>query len=183
MRRSLPAEGAGGDVADRHVDDPVDPAVGRDADDAAAAVARVPEIAVAVHGRTVRLAAVEVGEERPLVGDRAGGAIVVPDVDRVPERVAAIEELAVGAPAERVGDADAGLVDADGAARGDPVELAGGLVGDRQLAAVGGDVVLHRADPKVARPGPPGRRSGGRAASSSRAGRNRRGRRSAAARG
>ena len=65
------AEGAGGDVGDRHLDDAVDLAVGRDADDAAAAVAGVPEVAVAVDRRAVGRAALEAGEERPLVGDGA----------------------------------------------------------------------------------------------------------------
>src|SRR5262249_17391273 len=144
------AEGACGDVADRHLDDAVDFAVGRDPDDAAAAIARVPKIAVAVHGGAVRGAARAAGEERALVGDGAGGAVIVPDIDGVAESVAAIEELVVRAPGECVGDADTGLVGADDPVPGDAVELAGGIVGDGRFAAVGGDVVLHRADPEVA---------------------------------
>src|SRR4029078_6026572 len=69
----LAAEHAARRLRDRHRHHPVDPAVGRVADEAPATPMRVPEEALGVHRRAVRTArlAVHVGED-PAVPDRAG---------------------------------------------------------------------------------------------------------------
>src|SRR5581483_7726943 len=72
------AEGACRHVVDRHFDHAIEPAVRRHADDAAAAIAGVPEVPGAVHRRAVRAAALEAGKEAALVGDRPGRSVVVP---------------------------------------------------------------------------------------------------------
>src|SRR5665213_2496747 len=144
------AEGAGGDGSRRHLDDAVDAAIGGDANDAATAIARVPEVAGAVNRRAVGAAAVVPGKERPLVGDPACRAIVVPHRYDVGERIAEVEAGGVRAPAERVGYADACLLDRRGALAGDAEEAPQRAVGDRNVAAVVGDIILHGSGPEIA---------------------------------